>query len=499
MRILFVISEASPLAKTGGLADVAGALPKALARLGHDVRLIMPRYRLLGGGSLELRRVVDNTPIQVGVFARNTSLLETKLPGSDVPVYLVDAPEWFDRDGLYQDRGVDYPDNLERFSGFVQAVLKLMPQAGWQPELVHAHDWQTALLCAHLRLTHADHPFWSAVGLLFTIHNLAYQGTFPQPQWPLTNLPPSAFSMQGLEFWGKINGLKGGLLFADLLSTVSPAYAKEIQTPEFGCGLEGVIGPRAAHLSGILNGIDVDEWNPKTDPHIASHYSVDELAGKAVCKLALQRQQKLPQRAVPVIGMVQRLVEQKGIDLLVEALPELMAMDLQLIILGTGEPAYHAALSEQAKRYPDRLAVNLKFDNALAHQIEAGCDAFLMPSRFEPCGLNQMYSMRYGTVPIVRKVGGLADTVVDLSPQAVEQGAATGFTFADYSSRALIETVARALAAFRDPGAWFSLVRAGMQRDFSWERSAREYVQLYDRTLSRRHANDPDHHAQSVA
>ncbi len=484
MRILFVASEVAPFAKTGGLGDVVGALPKALTRLGHDVRVIMPRYRAIDPKRWRLSLVSERQPVAVGMTARDASLFESRLLGSDVPIWFIEQPDLFGRNGLYQESGVDYPDNLERFSFLCQAVLRLLPPVKWQPDIVHCHDWQASLLLAHLVLTRAADPYWGAAARVLTIHNLAYQGLFDRADWPVTNLPPHAFGIDGLEFYGQINCLKGGIVFAEKLSTVSPTYATEIQTPEFGCGLDGVLRGRRQDLAGILNGIDPEEWNPSTDTHIAAKFSVDDLAGKAVCKLALQRQQRLPQRHVPLIGMVQRLADQKGIDIVLAVAEEMLAFDVQIVVLGTGEPSYHARLTELARRFPDRLAVNLAFDNALAHQIEAGSDMFLMPSKFEPCGLNQMYSMRYGSVPIVRRVGGLADTVVDVAPSTLQAGSATGFVFDAYSPAALLETVRRAVNVFRDRATWYAVVRNGMRQDFSWDRSARAYVALYEQALA---------------
>ena len=473
MRILFAAPEVVPFAKTGGLADVAGALPKALRELGHDVRIIMPRYRAIDAKKLKLTPRLDG------------AVLEGRLPNASVPVYFVEQPRLFDRDGLYQDKGADFPDNLERFSAFSQAVLSAIPKLKWQPDVVHCHDWQTALVCAHLGWTASSDRFWRSAGTVLTVHNLAYQGLFPPESWPLTKLPAAHFGIEGLEFYGKINVLKGGLVSADLLTTVSPTYAKEIQTPEVGCGLEGVLASRREALVGILNGIDPDEWNPKTDADLAARYGPGKMAGKSLCKLALQKQQKLPAQQVLVIGMIQRLAEQKGIDIFTQAAEELMGLPVQIVILGTGDPVYHDKLQHLAARYPQTLSVNLRFDNALAHQIEAGADAFLMPSRFEPCGLNQMYSMRFGTVPIVRRVGGLEDTVVDVSPQTLQAGTATGFVFDDYSAPALLEAVKRAVAAFRDHDLWTALIRHGMQQDFSWDRSARDYVAVYERAITK--------------
>jgi len=486
MQVLFAASEVDPFAKTGGLADVAAALPKALAKLGHDVRIIMPRYRAVDPKKFGLKPALPPFPVTVGDKTLHVEVLQGALPNSTVTTWFVEQPQLFDRDGLYQDKGVDWPDNLERFSAFSQAVLAAMPQLKWKPEIVHCHDWQTSLVSAHLQWTRSQDPFWQAAGTVLTVHNLAYQGLFPREAWGLTDLPWEGFSIDGLEFYGQINCLKGGLVTADMISTVSPTYAREIQSAEFGSGLEGVLASRREDVVGILNGIDPEEWNPRTDTHLPATYGDGSLAGKAACKRALQRQQGLPERPnALLIGMIQRLAEQKGIDIFTHAAEELLTLPVQIVILGTGDPAYHKKLSDLAAKFPDRLAVNLKFDNALAHQIEAGSDAFLMPSRFEPCGLNQMYSMRYGTVPIVRRVGGLADTITDLSPETVGAGTATGFVFEEYSAQALLHAVKRAVAAFGDHALWGRLVNTGMQLDTSWTRSAKDYLRVYERALAK--------------
>jgi starch synthase len=409
-------------------------------------------------------------------------LWRAHLPKSVVPVIGIEQRELFDRESLYQNNGVDYPDNLKRFSFLSQAALEMLSQIGWHPDIIHAHDWQAALACAHI----AFGPYGrmrQTAGLrtVLTIHNLAYQGLFGREQWALTGLPESAYGIDGLEFYGKINCLKGGLLSAHAVTTVSPTYAEEIQTPEEGCGLDGVLRHRRESLMGILNGIDTEEWNPRTDKALAARYSSGRMAGKSLCKLALQRAMGLPQRQDMLIGMVQRLAEQKGFDIVLEAMDSLMALPIQLVVLGTGDPVYERQLQERATQFPHKLAVRLHFDNALAHQIEAGADAFLMPSRFEPCGLNQMYSMRYGTVPIVRKIGGLADTVSDVEPRALKSGLATGIVFEPYTARAMHEAVRRAVAAYANDSVWSALVRNCMCQDFSWGRSAEAYVGLYER------------------
>lgn len=492
LKILFITPEVEPFAKTGGLADVTAALPKALAQLGHEVRVVLPLYRQVNRERFHLQDTAARLQIRAGPTRLEARVWEAALPASPVRTYLIDCPSLFDRDGLYQEQGEDYPDNLRRFSVFSQAALRLLPLVRWQPDVVHCHDWQTALACAHLALgSLGAAPFFASMATVFTVHNLAYQGFFPKEQWPLTELPGRAFTIKGLEYYGKINCLKGGLVSAGLLTTVSPAYSREIQTQEFGCGLEGVLTARREDLVGILNGIDPETWDPQTDPHISARYSVQQPSGKALCKLALQRSQRLPESQELLIGMIQRLAEQKGIDLLLQAMEELMALPLQLVILGAGDPGYRRQLEQMAERFPQRLAVNLTFDDALAHQIEAGSDAFLIPSRFEPCGLNQMYSMRYGTVPIVRRVGGLADTVTDVSPATMAARTATGFMVEEHSARALVEAVKRALAAFGDHALWASLMRTGMRQDWSWDRSARAYVGVYARALSTRRRAAP--------
>ncbi len=481
MKVLFVVSEAEPFAKTGGLADVAAALPRALAALGHDVRIVLPLYRQVARARHGARLMKLRVAVQMGSTVREGRVWTGQLPKSAVTVHLIEESAFFDRKGLYQEHGRDYPDNLERFSFFSQAALQMVRQLRWRPEILHCHDWQTALACAHLAWgPPARDPVFARIGTVLTIHNLAYQGLFPTSQWPLTGLPDSAFTVDGLEFYHQLNCLKGGLVAARRLTTVSPTYAREIHTKEFGCGLEGLLRSRARALTGILNGIDPEEWNPQTDPHIAARYSAGRLAGKAACKRALKRRQRLPERADLLIGMVQRLAEQKGIDIFLGAAEQLMALPVQMVILGTGDPSYHKRLEELARRFPGRLSVNLTFDNALAHQIEAGADAFLMPSRFEPCGLNQMYSMRYGTVPIVKRVGGLADTVLDADAAGPR---ATGFVFTEHTPQALVEAVQRAIAAFNVRPRWRALMRAGMRQDFSWKRSAKAYADVYRQAL----------------
>ncbi|MDR7401958.1 MAG: glycogen synthase GlgA [Armatimonadota bacterium] len=477
MKVLFCISEAVPLAKTGGLADVGGALPAALRALGCEVRVVLPRYR---GIEVAGWWRAGSVRVPLGERTVEAVIWDGAMPDTGVPVWLVDQPQLFDRPGLYGDGGSDYPDNLARFACLCRAALDWLPRQQWRPDLVHCHDWQTALIPPLVASGQAP-----PLPTLLTIHNLAYQGIFPADQFPLTGLPPRMFSVRGLEFWGKVNVLKGGLIYADMLSTVSPTYAREIQTPEFGAGLDGVLRERGADLVGILNGVDYRIWDPAHDPHLPAPYTREDLSGKRVCKEYLQREVGLDVRPdAPLVGMVGRLVEQKGIDLVVAAAPEILARGAQLVVLGTGEPRYEQMLQDLARRESGRVAVRIGFDDALAHRIEAGADLFVMPSRYEPSGLNQLYSLRYGTVPVVRRTGGLADSIVDATPDALEAGTATGFVFDAYSPEALATAVARALEVYRTPALWKRLQRAGMSADFSWQAAARRYLDLYERTLA---------------
>jgi starch synthase len=470
MEILFVASEVAPWSKTGGLGDVAAALPRALAARGHAVTVVSPRY----GG-------ID--PLADG-FTRKEGLLRSRGEPTAAWVrrgkptfWLVEHERLFGaRRGIYGEDGRDFPDNAERFTFLSRAALALPGATGGRPRIVHANDWQTGLVPFLLRREHAEDPHLARARTVFTIHNLAYQGVFPKDVVPHLGLPWDAFHLDGLEFYDQLSFLKAGLVFADALTTVSPTYAREIRTPEGGNGLDVLLRARAGDLHGILNGIDVAEWNPAADRHLPAHYSARALGGKARCKAALQRELGLPVRPdTPLAAVVSRLAEQKGMALLAAAVPELLARDVQLAVLGSGDARWEHALGRAAAERPDRMAVRLGFDEALAHRIEAGADVFLMPSRFEPCGLNQMYSLRYGTVPVVRAVGGLDDTVEDYDGW----NAGTGFKFRDYTPAALSLAVRRALDVHRDRRAWRGLIARGMAQDFSWERSAASYEALY--------------------
>lgn len=478
MKVLFCVSEAVPLAKTGGLADVGGALPAALAGLGCDVRIALPRYRSIAQRGLQQAGTVQ---VPVGAEMVPGAVLDGRMPDSGIPIWLIDQPRWFDRDGLYGDGGRDYPDNLARFTYFSRAVLAWLGQQTWTPDLIHCHDWQTALIPMYVR-----NGLTPRVATLLTIHNLGYQGLFPADQFAVTGLPGSLYTPAALEFWGQVNVLKGGIYAADLLNTVSETYAREIQTPEFGAGLDGVLRDRAADLSGILNGVDYSAWDPSVDSHLPARYAAGDLVGKRVCKEHLQRECGLTVApGMPLAGMVTRLADQKGLDLVAAMLDDLFTMGAQLVVLGAGDSRYEQLFTDVARRHPQQAGVRIGFDNPLAHRIEAGADIFLMPSRYEPSGLNQLYSLRYGTVPVVRRTGGLADSIVDATAETLRRGTANGFVFADHTPQALAGAVRRALEAYRNPATWRQLQQAGMRADFSWRVSAGKYLSLYERAIAR--------------
>ncbi len=480
-KILFASSEAYPLIKTGGLGDVSGSLPVALKSLRRDVRLVLPAYR-----EILNHKGKSATIAQFTLPLGHVKIKERLLPGTRLKVWLVDCPSCFDRSGnpYLGENGLPWPDNAERYALFCQAVSHLaLGKAGldWQPDLVHCNDWQTGLVPAQLSLSE------SRPATLFTIHNLAYQGLFPETLFSTLNLPWSFWSPHALEYYGQLSFLKGGIVFADRINTVSPTYAEEIQTPQFGCGLDGLLRHRKDKLSGILNGIDKN-WNPAQDPLLTKNYSLRKPGGKRDNKKALQRELHLPVKMnIPLMAFVGRLVEQKGIDILLTALPEIVDLPAQVVFLGSGEKRYEQALRQLAKKHPEQIAVQIGFDEALAHRIEAGADIFLMPSRFEPCGLNQMYSQRYGTPPVVHRVGGLADTVTDTTPATLRDGTATGVVFDGAESTVLIEAVKRATLLYgQQKQYWQPLQRQGMRQDFSWRRSAKNYLELYRQTLLER-------------
>ena len=487
MKVLFVSPEVVPFAKTGGLADVSGALPKFLADLGIEVSVMMPLYRKVRRSGIELRDTGTEVAVSLNQNIVKGRVLRSTLPGSKVPVYLLENDRYYDREELYGTAKGDFPDNCERFVFFCRGVMEAIKNMPMDLDLIHANDWQTGLLPVYLKTLYKHHERTGKVAAVFSVHNLAYQGLFWHWDVPLTGLSWDLFNYRELEFFGKINLLKGGLVFADLISTVSETYAKEIQTPEFGYGLEGVLAWRSKDLYGIVNGADYSEWNPATDNLIPARYSPKDLRGKAVCKEALQKASGLPlRREVPIIGSIGRLSDQKGLDTLADAMGELMKMDVQLVILGTGQQKYHDLLENMAEQHKDKLRANIKFDNQLAHLIEAGSDMFLMPSHYEPCGLNQMYSMKYGTVPIVRRTGGLADSVVAFSPERLSTGEATGFLFDKPTAEALLAAIREAVSVYHDRESWKKLMLNGLAQDWSWNRSARKYKELYEKAIQKK-------------
>lgn len=482
MKILFTSSEVTPFAKTGGLADVAGSLPLALASTGHEVAVVTPLYRSTKEGKHELKEHEKMLSVPFKGQSLVTRVFLTTM-GSGIPVYFVQRDEFFDRSGLYGTADGDYIDNPERFIFFSRSVLELSKHIEYKPDIVHCHDWQTSLVPVYMKTIYRNDPGLKKARSVFTIHNLAYQGSFPKETMSISALPPDLFSIKGLEYYGKMNFMKGGILFSDKITTVSERYAKEIQSPEYGYGLDGVLGDRSADIIGILNGVDYTLWDPKTDPHIAANYDVKDLSGKQRCKddLVMEFDLKGVDKS-PIIGMISRLADQKGFDILAEAVEDLLKLDLCLVILGSGDAKYEKQYAELGKKHPGRLGVRLAFDNPLAHKIEAGSDMFLMPSKYEPCGLNQMYSLKYGTIPIVRATGGLDDTIKEFNP---EKGKGNGFKFGAYSSVELIKAVKRARYLYRNKLLWTALVKNAMKEDFSWQKSARKYGEVYSRALGK--------------
>lgn len=479
MRILFISPEGLPFSKTGGLADVIEGLPKALVELGHEVAVVLPRYR----GTRVNKVLVPSLTIPLGPVLRFPAIADGTVVNG-VRYFFVDDPEYFDREQLYGVQGVDYPDNAERFAEFSRAALEVAKHV-WPADVLHCHDWQAALVPVLLKTVYAPDPAFRHVPTILTVHNLGYHGLFPRDVLARVGLPETLFHIEALEFFGKVNYLKGGLLFADWITTVSRRYAQEIQTPEYGHGLDGVIRRRADRLVGILNGVDYSAWNPETDPFIVAHYSAKDPSGKRECKRDLLAEFKLPAENLnrPVIGIVSRFVDQKGFDLIAEVADELMEEDLCITALGTGEARYELLFRELAARFPARFAARIAYDNVLAHKIEAGADMFLMPSRYEPSGLNQLYSLKYGTVPIVRATGGLDDTIEPFDPRT---GRGNGFKFREYEGRALLAAVREALRCFRDQKAWRRLMLNGMTQDFSWKTSAADYLRLYQQAREAR-------------
>ncbi|MDX2154701.1 MAG: glycogen synthase GlgA [Bryobacteraceae bacterium] len=467
-KILMVSSEAAPLAKTGGLADVVGSLPAALRKLGHDVAVVLPRY---GRISLQgARRIYNDLPVSLAGIHVPTSVFQVTL--NDVPFYLLDSPALFDRPGLYGENNLDYVDNPQRFAVLALGSLAIARHI-FRPNVFHLHDWQASLVPVYLRGLFQRDPTLIGIRTLLTIHNLGYQGRYHPSYLRFIGLDP--WQPGALEFWGDISFLKGGILLSDALNTVSPRYAQEIQTPEFGFGMDGLLRSRSADLTGILNGVDYGEWNPETDSQLPANYSAADLSGKRVCKRELLKEFGLPVEDIdtPLIGIVSRFADMKGFDLIAHAAGELAGLDMKLVALGTGEPQYENLFRTLAWNNPYKVSARIAYDNRLAHLIEAGSDMFLMPSRYEPCGLNQMYSLRYGTIPLVRATGGLDDTI----------GPGTGFKFWDYSGHSMLQMIRYALAQYQDREEWTAMMRRAMAEDYSWEVSAGKYSELYRHLL----------------
>jgi starch synthase len=497
LRVLVAASEVAGFAKTGGLADVAASLPRALAARGHEVAVVMPYYRTVRFGKHPVERTGAVVPVPIGSRTLACRLYRGTLPGSAVPVYFVDAPDYFDRDNGYEGKGLyqqampggykaDYPDNAERFTFFSRAVLECLPFVGFRPDVIHANDWQTGLVPVYVSEVGRQRAEWGHLRTVFTIHNIAYQGMFPRDVLGITGLPGYLFNPRQLEFHNQLNFLKAGIVFADAVNTVSPTYAREIATAEFGCGLDGLLREHAGKLTGIVNGVEYGEWDPARDPHVPERYDAATVQQKKPAgKAELQRRFELPVDAGrPVLGMVARLVSQKGIDLVLSAAPGFLDLGCQMVLLGDGDPEFHNELALFRAKHPDRVGLFLGFNEPLAHLVEAGSDLFLMPSRYEPCGLNQLYSLKYGTPPVVRATGGLADTIVPATEDTLRAGTATGFSFHDYTANALYETVKWALMLYRDrPADFAKVVRTAMHQDWGWDRSAAAYEGLYRKVI----------------
>ena len=484
LRVLFVTSEAVPFAKTGGLADVAGALPKFLQALGCEINLVMPYYRMVRKSGAPVEPLDKTLEVTLGDEKIVADLYRGRLT-ENVPVYFIGCEEYFDREYLYGTSKGDYFDSAERFTFFSKASLALARLLDFSPDIIHHHEWQTGLISAYLKTIPRKDPFLSSTAAVFTIHNIAYQGVFRKEKLALTGLPPEVYSPEGIEFWERINFMKAGIVYADVINTVSRKYSEEIQTPEFGYGLEGILKKRSRDLYGILNGVDYQEWDPAHDRHLAARYSLEDLSGKTICKRDLLKEFQLPSslERVPVLGVISRLADQKGFDLLAEIIEDLFSLDVGFVLLGTGDQKYHDLFNRIGRKYPQKAGIRIAYDDRLAHKIEAGADFFLMPSRYEPCGLNQIYSLRYGTVPIVRATGGLEDTIVRYDPAT---GKGNGFKFASYEAKEFLREIKAALRTYRQPDHWKRLVRNAMTADFSWQRSAEAYVELYRKALDKK-------------
>ncbi|HWI55277.1 MAG TPA: glycogen synthase GlgA [Desulfobacteria bacterium] len=477
LKILFVSSEVAPFAKTGGLADVAGSLPPALKEQGLDVRVVMPRYKIVEEPMLTRL----DFPITISGRKETAVIKEHRdglvSGGHRVPVYFVDNYHYFDRKGLY-----GYPDEAARFAFFCRAVLEMLPGLDFNPDIIHCHDWQTGPIPVLIKEKYTNDPFYQNTATVFTIHNLQYQGNFPPDCLDFLGLPKELYSPEKLEFYGDVSFLKAGLIYSDLINTVSKSYAKEITTPAYGEGMEGILRMRSDDLFGILNGIDYTQFNPSNDPLIESHYTSQDISHKTDNKYALQQAMNLPVKDVPLLGVVSRLASQKGLDLLAQILDKVLAQNTQVVLLGTGENYYENLFKEAAAKYPDKFAAYIGFNAGLAQKIYAGCDMFLMPSKFEPCGLGQLISLRYGTIPIVRSTGGLADTITNYNPETMQ---GNGFVFEEPEADQFWQAANRAIQVYQQPEKWAGLVKNSMNCDFSWARSALDYTDLYNSAIKK--------------
>jgi starch synthase len=488
INILFVVSEAVPFAKTGGLADVGGALPQVIRELGHEIRIMMPKYGNFSERKFRVHDVIRLKDININIGEKDTSasvksafITNSKIK---VQVYFLANEQYFCRDGLYINPHTkkDYPDNDERFIFFCKGTLETLKKLGWKPDIIHCNDWPSALIPAYLKTVYKDDPFFANTKTLFTVHNLAYQGLFPKESFLKTGLPMELFGPNGVEFYNQFSFMKAGLVYADIISTVSEKYALEIRTEEdMGCGLKKLLEKRKKDIYGILNGMDYSVWDPEIDELIPHNYSNKNLKNKVENKKVLLQKFNLKYNDnIPVIGIISRLADQKGFDLIGETMKSLMNLDIQMVILGTGEKKYHELFEKIHKKYPEKFGVHLGFNENLAHLIEAGSDMFLMPSKYEPCGLNQMYSLKYGTVPIVRATGGLDDTIEQINEKT---GSGTGFKFKKYSGPEMLNTVKKAVKLYSDKKIWNKVVKNGMVKDFSWSISAKKYISLYKKLL----------------
>lgn len=484
LKVLFLSPEVVPFAKSGGLADVAGSLPPALKRLGMDVRLVMPYYRIIKEKEIESRVVTRDLKVPLGGETLQADVLMTSLV-KGIPVYLLDREDLYDRPNLYGTPKGDYYDNLERFTFFAHSALRLMEHLDFVPDIIHCHDWQTGLIPALIKGPYSQSQHFSRTATIFTIHNLGYQGIFPARKFPITGLNPvDFFHLDGLEFWGNISLLKSGIMYSDAITTVSPTYSMEIQTSEYGMGMEGTLQFRQEFLYGILNGIDYNQWNPAKDTHLPTPYSPNKMKGKMGCKEALLQEMEMDSslKDKPLIGMITRLDTQKGLDLLVTILEKILALDIGLVILGSGDEKIQTAIKKAANRHPGMVGLYIGFNEPLAHRIMAGVDIFLIPSRYEPCGLTQMYALKYGTIPVVRATGGLQDTITPFDKQT---GEGNGFRFGPYEAKAFLAAIQQAVEYYKDALVWNQIQANGMQADFSWDRSAEMYSEVYQSILKR--------------